>query len=322
MKRFFGALGYLVFCVIALAIGSGIAFIERNPLAYAAAVHGGYVPFVPKPEPFAGRNDIYILMLGCDEDRYYARPGSGQEGQVLEQRARTDTMQLVRLDFENKSVGMLQIPRDTMVEVPGYYRMKINGLHVAGGVDASVAGVAQLTGITPDRVVLLDYDAIVKMIDEVGGVEVEVPRRMRYEDERGGLHIDLEKGKQTLDGETALGYLRFRRDSDFHRGKRQQDFMMAFKDEVTESVTGFQVFRMANLAMQVVNGGLTADEFIAIGEFAKNVPPANIKQGVLPVVDGSGSELLFVQDRLHEALVESGMVDDISGTTSQVSHRQ
>src|SRR5688572_13571497 len=169
MKRFFGALGYLVFCVLALGIGSAVAFFERNPLAYAAAVHGGYIPLVPKPEPFAGRNDVYILLLGCDEDRYYARPGSGREGQVLEQRARTDTMQLVRLDFKNNAVGMLQIPRDTMVEIPGYYRMKINGLHVAGGVQASVEGVAMLTGITPDKVVLLDYGAIQKMIDEVGG---------------------------------------------------------------------------------------------------------------------------------------------------------
>jgi len=305
---------------LALAIGSSLAFVERNPVVWSAMRQGGYVPFIPKRDPFEGRNDLYVLLLGCDEDRYYARPGSGKEGQVLEQRARTDTMQLVRLDFKNKAVGMLQIPRDTMVEVPGYYRMKINGLHVAGGVEASVEGVAMLTGITPDRVVLLDYKAIEQMIDEVGGVKVDVPRRMKYEDERGGLHIDLEKGPQVLDGKTALGYLRFRRDSDFHRGKRQQDFMMAFKEKVTKPENGFSVFKMANLAMQVVNGGLTADEFVSIGNFARSVPPANIKQGVLPVVDGSGSELLFVQDRLHEALIESGMVDDINATTSQVAN--
>ena len=320
MKRFFGALGYLIVCALALGVGSAVSIFEKNPLIYAAAVHGGYVPFVPKRDPFEGRNDVYILLLGCDEDRYYARPGSGREGQVLEQRARTDTMQLVRLDFRNNAVGMLQIPRDTMVDVPGYDRMKINGLHVAGGVQASVEGVAQLTGITPDRVVLLEYKAIEQMIDEVGGIEVDVPRRMRYEDERGGLHIDLDKGKQLLDGEEALGYLRFRRDSDFHRGKRQQDFMMAFKEKVTNPGNGFSVFKMASLAMQVVNGGLDADEFISIGEFASKVPPANIKQGVLPVVDGSGSELLFVQDRLHEALIDSGMVDDVNAATSQVAN--
>jgi LCP family protein required for cell wall assembly len=230
-------------------------------------------------------------------------------------------MQLVRLDFENNAVGMLQIPRDTMVDIPGYSRMRINGLHVAGGVQASVEGVAYLTGITPDRVVLLDYKAIQDMIDEVGGVEVDVPRRMRYEDTRGGLHIDLEKGPQVLDGETALGYLRFRQDSDFHRGKRQQDFMMAFKEKATDPKNGFSVFKMANLAIKVVSGGLNADEFVSIGNFASKVPPANIKQGVLPVVDGRPGELLFVQERLHDVLIESGMVNDVASTT-QVSNNQ
>jgi hypothetical protein len=81
------------------------------------------------------------------------------------------------------------------------------------------------------------------------------------------------------------------------------------------------LFKMANLAMEVVNGGLTSDEFLAIGKFASNVPPANIKHGVLPVVDGSGSELLFVQERLHDALVESGLVDPILPTSPVVSRR-
>ena len=321
MKRFFGAFGYFLFCCLAIGIGSSVAFFKENPVVWGWVSQSGYIPFVPKRDPFEGHDDLYVLILGCDEDRYYARPGSGKEGQVLEQRARTDTMQLVRLDFEKKTVGMMQIPRDTMVEVPGFSRMKINGLHVAGGVDAAVQGVSGLTGITPDRVVLLDYKAIEHMIDEVGGVEVDVPRRMKYEDERGGLHIDLQKGPQTLDGETALGYLRFRKDSDFHRGKRQQEFMIAFKNKVADPANGFSVFKLANLAMKVVNGGLTADEFVSIGKFVSKVPPAEIKHGVLPVVDGSGSELLFVQDRLHEALVESGLVDDVSTTPQVVSQR-
>lgn len=320
MKRIFGWIGYLLVCAIALAAGSAVAVFELNPLIWSAVKQQGYIPFVER-DPFEGRRDLFILILGCDEDRYYARRGSGKEGQVIEQRARTDTMQLVRLDFEHNAIGMMQIPRDTMVEVPGYRRTKINALHVLGGVDAAVDGVAMLTGITPDRVVLLDYGAIEKMIDEVGGVEVFVPKKMKYEDTRGGLHIDLEKGMQLLDGETALGFLRYRRDSDFHRGKRQQEFMIAFKQKVTDPSNRLSYFKLANLAMDVVNGGLTADEFVSIGKFASEVPPAKIKHGVLPVVDGSGSELLFVQDRLHEALEESGLVDPVVRTNPVVSSR-
>lgn len=320
LKRIFGWIGYLLVCSIALGAGSAVAVFELNPLIWSAVKQQGYIPFVQR-DPFEGRNDLFILILGCDEDRYYARRGSGKEGQVTEKLARTDTMQLVRLDFKHNAVGMMQIPRDTMVEIPGYHRMKINGLHVAGGVDAAVNGVSMLTGITPDRTVLLDYGAIERMIDEVGGVEIYVEKKMKYEDTRGGLHIDLDKGMQTLSGETALGFLRYRRDSDFHRGKRQQEFMIAFKERVTNPASSLSMFKLANLAMEVVNGGLNSDEFLSIGKFASNVPPAKIKHGVLPVVDGSGSELLFVQDRLHDALVESGLVDPILPTSPVVSRR-
>ncbi|MEO7454507.1 MAG: hypothetical protein ABIV13_07065, partial [Fimbriimonadales bacterium] len=108
---------------------------------------------------------------------------------------------------------------------------------------------------------------------------------------------------------------------DFHRGKRQQDFMMAFKEKATNPANGFSVFKMANLAMQVVNGGLNADEFVSIGNFAAKVPPAKIKQGVLPVADGKPGELLFLQDQLHDALVKSGLVDPVLPTTPVVSSR-
>lgn len=305
--KFFGWFLYSIVCIAALAVGAVVSFAERNELAWEVFMQE-YVPFVEPVDPFKNRRDLFILILGCDENRYYARPGTG-EGQVLETRARTDTIQLVRLDYVNNSVGMMQIPRDTMVDIPGYHRMKINGLYPAGGTQATLNGVASLTGITADRVVILDYEAIQALIDEVGGVKVDVERRMKYTDNRGGLHIDLQPGEQVLTGETALGYLRFRHDSDLFRGKRQQEFMIAFKEKVTSPEASVNLLLMSNLAMRVVGEGLTAREFASIGKFMQNVPLDRIKHGVLPVADGSGSELIFLQEQLHDALVESGLVD-------------
>lgn len=315
MRNVFNWIGYAALYVAALGVGVSAAVFERNPLVWAAVVQKGYVPFY-KPDPFVGRDDLFVLLLGCDEDRYYARPSSNKTGQVLNQFARTDTIQLIRIDFKHKAVGMMQIPRDTVVSVPGYAKMKINGLHVAGGVDATEAGVTKLTGIRPDRVVVLNFAAIKKMIDEVGGVEINVPKRMKYRDKRGDLDIDLRPGPQLLDGKTAIGYLRWRHDSDFKRGGRQQEFMLAFKDKVTDPKEHFSVFRLSNLAMEVVGGGITADEFAALGEFAAGVPPSHIKHGIYPVVDGHGTELEPVLARVPEALLQCGLTDPADGQTA------
>lgn len=280
----------------------------------------GYVPFM-KSEPFKNTDQLYVLVLGCDENRYYVPPGSNRKPQIIDKYARTDTIQLIRLDFKRKSIGMMQIPRDTVVEVNGYARQKINGLHTLGGKDATAEAVTQLTGIRPDRVVVLDYDAIRKIIDEVGGVEVYVSKRMKYDDKRGELHVDLKPGRQLLDSDTAIGFLRFRHDSDFERGKRQQEFMVAFKQRVTEEVAWNQVPRLASLAMKVVGGGISADEFIAIGMFAKEIPPAAIKHGIYPVEEGAGTRLNPIYSKVQDALIESGLIDGPPRTIASASPR-
>ena len=308
MRTVIGWIAYLSLCALALGIGVAVAVMEKNPLVWAAVVQRGYVPFY-RPDPFVGQRELFVLVLGCDENRYYAIPGSNKTGQVLNEFARTDTIQLIRLDFDHKAVGMMQIPRDTMVEVPGYDRMKINGLHPIGGPDATSEAVTQLTGIRPDKVVVLNYDAIKKMIDEVGGVEMYVPKRMKYRDKRGGLNINLKPGRQKLSGETAIGFLRYRHDSDFKRGGRQQEFMVAFKEKVTSPSQKVSVFRLANLAMRVVGGGISADEFASLGKFSSEVPPARIKHGIYPVSEGPGSELQPLTDQVPEKLVECGLRD-------------
>jgi LCP family protein required for cell wall assembly len=313
VRKVFGYILYSAFCLTALGAGTAMAVFERNPLLWAGFQQSAFYPsFLAKPDPLKGRDNFFVLLLGCDENRYYSSIRSGKPGQILDQRARTDTIQLIRLDLKNKSIGMMQIPRDTFVEVPGYSSGKINGLHVAGGPEATAEGVTMLTGIRPDRVVLLDYPSIVKMIDEVGGVEIMVDKRMKYDDDRGDLHVDLKPGRQLLNGLTALGYLRWRHDSDLFRGSRQQDFLVAFKEKVMGNGMGLrQVYRLSSLAMKVVGGGITADEFVAIGKFAQDVPASRIKHGRLPVREGRGTYLVFEPENLQSALEESGLIDPV-----------
>jgi LCP family protein required for cell wall assembly len=303
--RFVRGFAYFSLCALCLGAGTMTKVFERYPLLWEGLRQSSSMPFfLRKADPFDGRDELFVLILGCDEDRYYG----GKT--VLRHYARTDTIQLVRLDFKKKSIGMMQIPRDTEVDVPGYRKGKINGLFPAGGKEATTRAVEMLTGIRPDRVIVLNYAAIEKMIDAVGGVDVYVPRKMDYDDVRGDLHVHLTPGVQRLDGRGALGYLRFRKDSDLFRGKRQQDFLVAFKQKITGPELGAMAIpRLSSLAMEVVNGGVTAEEFVALGKFAQQVPPTRVRHGVLPIVEGRGT---FLEPQLAEvpkALEEAGLRD-------------
>lgn len=316
LKTFFAWFAYLVFCGACLSAGTAASVLEKHPVLLEMIKQSN--PIFRKPDPFAGMEELTVLVLGCDQELYYGGK------QVIRQYARTDTIQIIRFDFKHKAIGMMQVPRDTVVHVPGFKTRKVNALFVAGGVkprapfdleaakSATTQGVKLLTGISPDRVIVLNYKAIQEMIDQVGGVEVYIPKKMNYEDVRGNLRIHLKPGRQLLNGQTAIGFLRWRKDSDFNRGDRQQEFMMAFKQKVVGAGRDLSVLApLSNLALKVVNGGMSTEEFVALGKFAQQVPPATIKRGRLPVEQGEGTELVPLAEQLPKALVESGLKDPV-----------
>ncbi len=157
---------------------------------------------------------LHFLFLGIDP---YDTP------------ARTDTMIYARFDLKNKVIYMLSVPRDSRVDIPGHGLDKINHAHVFGGTELTKECVGNLLNVKIDYVVLTNIDAFVKAVDELGGVDINVEKRMKYTDKRGGLYIDLQPGLQLLDGEKAMHYVRFRHDAegDIGRIRRQQAFMKA-----------------------------------------------------------------------------------------------
>ncbi|KQR40908.1 LCP family protein [Deinococcus sp. Leaf326] len=141
---------------------------------------------------------------------------------------RTDTLILAQFR-PNGEVRMLSIPRDTVVDIPGYGRAKINGANVHGGPEMVKAAVQSLTGVPVDGYVFLAVSALRDLTNSVGGVNVTVDKAMKYDDNAGNLHIDLQPGRQRLSGEQMEGYLRFRKDNtgDLGRVGRQQEFLTA-----------------------------------------------------------------------------------------------
>ena len=117
-----------------------------------------------------------------------------------------------------------QVPRDTYVETDQLGTIKANALFALGGVDAAKDEVAKLIGAPVQRYFKLNLDAVAKVADALGGVEVDVPKRMYYVDNAQGLYIDLAPGPQVLRGEALEGFLRFRHDElgDLGRMERQR----------------------------------------------------------------------------------------------------
>ncbi|HAS72589.1 MAG TPA: LytR family transcriptional regulator [Clostridiales bacterium UBA8960] len=153
---------------------------------------------------------------------------------------RTDTMIFVSIDTKTNSVQAISIPRDTYFPTPGRNgagQAKLNavyGFKEIGGPIGVRDAISRLLGTKIDYYVVVDYDGVKEMVDLIGGVEVDVPFRMKYDDpySKPPLHIDFQPGVQTINGDQAMAYLRFRKNNDgshsggdIKRMERQQDFL-------------------------------------------------------------------------------------------------
>ena len=149
---------------------------------------------------------------------------------------RSDTLMLATVDPKKKSASLLSIPRDTRVHVPGYGYDKINVAYSLGGHQLTQDTVEEFLDTPVEHYVLVKVPAFKRIIDAIGGVDIDVEKRMYYVDEwddDGGLVIDLQPGPQHMDGKTAITYVRYRdEEGDIGRIGRQQKFMQAVMDQV------------------------------------------------------------------------------------------
>lgn len=151
---------------------------------------------------------------------------------------RTDVIMLAQIDPENSGAVVMSIPRDTRVRYAGGNR-KITEVHAVGmrngkhGSEATIIAVKELTGIPINHFVKVNFEAFSDCIDELGGVDFDVPQRMRYNDPHQDLNINLHPGMQRLDGDKAEQLVRFRqyKNGDLDRIKVQQDFLHAIAEQ-------------------------------------------------------------------------------------------
>lgn len=149
----------------------------------------------------------------------------------------TDVMFTVRLDGDITHIT--QVPRDTFIESPQLGVVKANSLFALGGIQTVKAEVGTLLATPVERYLKVNLDAVNKLAEALGGVEVDVPKRMYYVDNAQGLYIDLYPGKQLLKGKELEGFLRFRHDErgDLGRMERQRQVMAQVFSKLAEPAT-------------------------------------------------------------------------------------
>ncbi|MSO44586.1 MAG: LytR family transcriptional regulator [Thermoleophilia bacterium] len=157
------------------------------------------------------------LVIGVD-----ARPG--------ETRSRTDTIMVMRTDPGAGKVKWLSIPRDFRVDLPGNGTQKINAAHYFSGQKGVIDAVRNLTGLPIHHLIVIRFNGVTRMVDDVGGVTVNNPTALENCPYAGGIRVSFVQGPIDLDGETALQFVRVRKcDNDLHRAARQQAFVTGLK---------------------------------------------------------------------------------------------
>ncbi|MGN0940233.1 MAG: LCP family protein [Selenomonadaceae bacterium] len=191
-------------------------------------------------DPHARRNDVKINNSA--EPLLVAKDKATVMIMGVDERAddigRSDTLMLATVDPKKKQASLLSIPRDTRCIIPGYGYDKINAAYALGGWKLSRDAVEELLDTHVDHYVKINTRSFPRIIDAIGGIDIDVEDRMEYTDEwddavPGGLVIDLYPGMQHMDGVTAMSYVRYRdEEGDIGRIARQQKFMRAVIDKV------------------------------------------------------------------------------------------
>ncbi|WP_448563092.1 LCP family protein [Trichothermofontia sp.] len=197
----------------------------------------------------------------------------------------SDTMLLLRFDPVHNRLIVLSIPRDTRTNIEGHGVTKINAANAFGGPALSAKAISQLLGgVGIDRYVRINVQGVGKLVEALGGVTVNVPKDMHYQDNSQHLYINLKAGKQHLDGDTALQFLRFRYDEygDIGRVQRQQLLMRALVEQTLTPMTITRLPKILSVIQSHIDTNLSVEELLALVGFATEVDRAQVQMLMLP----------------------------------------
>lgn len=277
------------------------------PFLQIEAAHAEHVPSYDGTEP------LFVLLIGSD-----AREDKGEDPS----RTRADSIHVVSFDPATGRSTIIGIPRDSYVEIPGVGTAKINGAMVDGGPELLVQTVEALTGITLDYWVLTSFTGFAGMIDDIGGLTVDVPFEMR--DSFSGA--DFDPGVQLLDGRQALAFARDRHSipaGDFGRSENQGRLMLAavaqlrqvFLDDPGELLTYIAA------GLRQTRTSLPMSEVLRLAFTVTKVDAAAVQNVVVPGYAAMAGTSSIVQlapsaPTIFADMADDGHLEDVNVPTS------
>ncbi len=220
-----------------------------------------------------------VLLVGSDAREDLTAEERSRLGTGSTEGRRTDTMMLLHIPEQGEPV-LLSLPRDSLVDIPGRKRNKLNAAYAFGGAPLLVETVEQNTGIRVDGYLEIGFLGIVEVVDAVGGIEV-CPT---FDIDDKDSHLTLNKGCQTVDGVTALGYVRMRKDDprgDLGRMERQREVIGAIGKEVLSPMSVLNPVRYWRL-------NAAASRSLALGEDTGLGTMVPVGIGFVSVMTGRG----------------------------------
>ncbi|MFQ6117881.1 MAG: LCP family protein [Candidatus Bipolaricaulia bacterium] len=232
-----------------------------------------------------GRNGTDILILGLDE---------------VEGRSRSDTMILAHI--KGQDVVLISIPRDLRLKFPDGQFHKANAAYSLGRIKLARRVVADFLGVPIPLYAVIDYQGFREIVDRFGGVEIDVEKHLKYDDEAQNLHIDIPAGRQLLDGQQALDYIRYRDESgDLGRIKRQQKFIRAL---LAKGVRGQGLGELNSLARALSRYLVTNLSLVDMFTLAKQLRGLDPDEVTMVQVPGEPQRIEGV-DYLEPKIVET-----------------
>lgn len=223
---------------------------------------------------------VFILVVGND-----ARADIGG--------ARGDAIHVIGINPTTKQASMIDIPRDTEVAIPGHGRNKVNAAFAYGGIGLQAKAISDLIGIDLSYAITTNFDGFTHLVDELGGIDVDVKDKHTDKNYSGAM---FDPGVQHMDGGQALAFSRDRHSfptSDLKRTENQGTLILSAlatlqaRNPGITDVFGYLTTLMRHTEIQ----GMDVPELYSLGQLALSLDPAQIRNVVLPVGSGHGSNL-------------------------------
>ena len=209
----------------------------------------------------------------------------------------TDTIMVASYNPDTQKASIMSISRDTFVgknTSSAKATDKLNSIYAQKGIEGTLNKVSDLVGFEIEDYVIVNNSALIEIVDEIGGVEFDVPIDMEYDDPTQDLHIRLDKGVQKIDGQKAEWLLRFRHnndgssypasygDNDNGRMKTQREFIKETVKQTLDVKNIFKVKRLADCVYNNIETNIKKDEILGYITCATEFNVENLKTYTFP----------------------------------------